>query len=113
MTGRLTATLRIRRGGSDGAGGLEAFEVPYEDGASVLDGLLYVRENADPTLAVRYSCISANVCKECTMLIDGAVQYACVARLKPGVTQLEPLSGKQLLRDLVSATVSPRERPGP
>jgi succinate dehydrogenase/fumarate reductase-like Fe-S protein len=38
----------------------------------VLDGLLWLRREVDPSLAIRFSCINANVCKECTMLIDGA-----------------------------------------
>jgi succinate dehydrogenase/fumarate reductase-like Fe-S protein len=50
------------------------------------------------------------VCKECTMLVDGSTAYACMARLKPGITTLEPLPGKALIRDLVTDTVPPRER---
>ena len=34
-----------------------------------------------PSLAIRFSCFNANVCKECTMLIDGNVEYACIAKL--------------------------------
>ena len=44
-----------------------------------------------PDLAVRFSCFNANVCKECTMLIDGEVQYACIAKLQTGLIQLDPL----------------------
>jgi succinate dehydrogenase/fumarate reductase-like Fe-S protein len=105
-----TATLRIRRGAPGEAPRWEEFEVPFESGASVLDGLTWIRRSRDPSLAIRYSCISANVCKECTMLVDGATAYACMARLKPGITSLEPLPGKTLIRDLVTDTVPPRER---
>ena len=34
-------------------------------------GLIWLRENRDPSLAFRYSCTNANVRKKCTMRIDG------------------------------------------
>jgi succinate dehydrogenase/fumarate reductase-like Fe-S protein len=48
----------------------------------VLDGLRWVREHADPSLAMRYACLNANVCKECMVRLDYAVIYACTARLE-------------------------------
>jgi succinate dehydrogenase/fumarate reductase-like Fe-S protein len=107
-----TATLRIRRGRPGEASRHEEFAVPFEEGASVLDGLMWIRRTRDPSLAIRYSCINANVCKECTMLIDGVAGYACTARLKEGVTTLDPLPGKDLVRDLVTDTLPPREKLG-
>jgi succinate dehydrogenase/fumarate reductase-like Fe-S protein len=105
------AQLRIRRGGGDDKPRYEAFAVPFEDGATVLDALIWIRAQRDASLAIRYSCISANVCKECTIAIDGVVEYACTTRLRVGqVMTLEPLPGKPVLRDLVSETRSPRER---
>ena len=105
-----TAILRIVRSGPGLAEEVETFRVPYETGASVLDGLIWLRENRDPSLAFRYSCTNANVCKECTMRIDGETTYACTARLKPGATTLEPLRNKRVIRDLVTDTVPPAER---
>ena len=111
MSGK-TARLRIRRGSAgDGGPRYDHFRVPFEDGASVLDALIWIRAHADPTLAIRYSCINANVCKECTIAIDGAVTYACTARLVPDREMtLDPLPGKPHLRDLVTETRPPRER---
>ena len=86
------------------------FEVPYEPGASVLDGLLWIREHVDPSLAFRYSCINANVCKECVIRVNGETTYACTARLGPGETLLEPLPNKRRLRDLACDTVPRKER---
>jgi len=106
-----TARLRIRRGAGDETPRYEEFAVPFEDGATVLDALIWIRTERDPSLAIRYSCINANVCKECTIAIDGVVDYACTTRLRPDVvTTLEPLPGKTVLRDLVAETRSPRER---
>jgi len=107
-----TTVLAIARGTGDGETRVERFEVPYTPGQSVLDGLLWIREHADPGLAFRYSCISANVCKECVMRVDGHNAYACTARLEPRVMVIEPLAGKRRLRDLACDTVPPREKPG-
>ena len=102
------ATLTITRGTPDGRYD-EVFTVPYEPGASILDGLLWIRENQDPSLAFRFSCISANVCKECVMLINGKAGYACLERLTPDNTTLQPLANKSLLRDLACETLPPKE----
>jgi len=107
----LQAHLRIRRGSGDEPPRYDEFAVPFEPGATVLDALIWIRTQRDPSLAIRYSCISANVCKECVIAIDGVVDYACTARLRAGVvTTLDPLPGKPVLRDLVAETRPPRER---
>ena len=88
----------------------ETFEVPYEPGQSVLDGLRWIRVNADPTLAFRFSCLNANACKECMMEVDGEVEYACLARLEDREMHIAPLSNKPLVRDLVTEIAPPPER---
>ena len=102
--------LIIYRGANGKDPRYDEFEVPHEDGASVLDALVWVRENRDPSLAFRYSCVSANACKECMVLVDGKVNYACTARLNTGVVTIEPLANKGLIRDLVTDIVPPKER---
>ncbi|MDD9984082.1 MAG: 2Fe-2S iron-sulfur cluster-binding protein [Gammaproteobacteria bacterium] len=104
------AVLRIARGEAGDADRFEVFEVPYTHGQSILDGLMWIREHADPSLAFRFACINANVCKECVMRIDGKNGYACTERLKPGETVLEPLANKRRIRDLACDTVPPKER---
>lgn len=106
-----TAHLRIRRGAGDEPARYDDFAVPFDDGATVLDALMWIRAHRDPSLAIRYSCINANVCKECTIAIDGKVLYACTTRLIEGRAMvLDPLPGKARLRDLVAETRPPRER---
>jgi succinate dehydrogenase/fumarate reductase-like Fe-S protein len=105
-----TARLKVFRGSDRAEGRYQEYEVAFEDGDSVLDGLTRIRALEDPTLAVRFSCFNANVCKECSMLIDGEVEYACVAKLSEGVTQLDPLPKVPLLRDLVTDTLAKKER---
>ena len=105
-----TARLRIWRGTDRDNGRYQEFDVAFEDGDSVLDGLVRIRLNDDPSLAIRFSCFNANVCKECTMLINGDAEYACIAKLKVGPIQLDPLPNLPIIRDLVTDTLSRKER---
>jgi len=105
-----STTLRIWRGLDPNAGRWETHEVPFEPGQSVLDALRWIRINRDPTLAVRFSCINANACKECMIELDGKTVYACTARLQPRIMTLSPLSNKKLVRDLVTEIAPPAER---
>ena len=77
----MKATLKVWRGLDAKDGRFESYEVPFEPGQSVLDGLRWIRANRDPSLAIRFSCINANACKECMMELDGETVYACTARL--------------------------------
>jgi succinate dehydrogenase/fumarate reductase-like Fe-S protein len=104
------ATLKIWRGDVPDAGRWESYEVPFEHGQSVLDGLRWIRVNRDPSLAIRFSCINANACKECMIELDGKTVYACTARLQPHEMTLAPLSNKTLVRDLVTEIAPPAER---
>jgi succinate dehydrogenase/fumarate reductase-like Fe-S protein len=104
------ATLKIWRGRHLEAGRWETHDVPFEPGQSVLDGLRWIRVNRDPSLAIRFSCINANACKECMMELDRETVYACTARLQPREMVLAPLSNKKLVRDLVTEIAPPAER---
>jgi succinate dehydrogenase/fumarate reductase-like Fe-S protein len=105
-----TAILKIWRGSLRNVGRWDSHDVPFEPGQSVLDGLRWLRINKDPSLAVRYSCINANACKECMIQVDGETVYACTARLEPREMTLTPLPNKMLIRDLVTEIAPPSER---
>jgi succinate dehydrogenase/fumarate reductase-like Fe-S protein len=102
--------LRVRRGLPGDAPRYDDFEVPYEPGMSVLDALRWIRVNCDSTLAIRYSCINANACKTCMALVNGDVEYTCIAKLMPGVITVEPLAKRPLIRDLVADTLPDDEK---
>ena len=61
-------------------GRYERYDVPFEQGQTVLDGLRWIRVHHDPTLAIRFSCINANACKECMIHVDGKRQVHCSCR---------------------------------
>lgn len=105
-----TARLRVWRGSPGGEGRFELHEVPYEPGQTVLDALRWIRVYRDPTLAIRFSCINANSCKECMINVDGRTVYACTTRLANGEMTLEPLPNKAWVRDLVTEIAPPDER---
>lgn len=104
------AILRISRGAAGDAAREETYEVPFEPGQSVLDALRWIRAHRDPTLAIRYSCTSANTCKECMVSVDGKTVYACTARLEARAMRVAPLPNKVLIRDLVTEIAPPDER---
>ena len=106
------AVLRISRGGAGQVPREETYEVPFEPGQSVLDALRWIRAHRDPTLAIRYSCTSANTCKECMVSVDGKTVYACTARLEEREMRVAPLPNKVLVRDLVTEIAPPDERLG-
>jgi succinate dehydrogenase/fumarate reductase-like Fe-S protein len=104
------ATLAIQRGTPGEPPRVESFEVTFEHGQSVLDGLRALRCEVDSSLAFRFSCINANACKECMIEHDGTTVYACTARLAAREMTLTPLSNKRLVRDLVTEIAPPAER---
>ena len=106
------ATLKVWRGLDRDTGRWETHAVPFEPGQTVLDALRFIRIHHDPTLAIRFSCINANACKECMIELDGATVYACMARLEARLMTLAPLSNKTLVRDLVTEIAPPAERFG-
>ena len=105
-----TATLKIWRGQDKAKGHWETHAVPFERGQSVLDGLRWLRVNKDPSLAIRFSCINANACKECMIQVDGKTVYACTTRMTEAQMTLEPLRNKPLVKDLVTEIAPPDER---
>ena len=80
---------------------------------SIRNAVLRVRRgtaNDDSTLAIRYSCINANACKTCMALVNGEVEYTCIAKLTPGIITVEPLTKRPLIRDLVTDIVPEDEK---
>jgi len=79
-------------------------EVQADRFTSVLDALITVKERADHTLAMRYSC-NMGICGSCGMVINGRPRLACETNLFSLGTdevRVSPLEGHPLLKGLVT-----------
>ncbi|WP_290596388.1 MULTISPECIES: succinate dehydrogenase iron-sulfur subunit [unclassified Archaeoglobus] len=79
------------------------YEVPVDEYTRVLEALLWVKENIDPSLNLRYSCRMA-MCGSCGMLINNKPRLACktiIKTLKTDVVEVKPLPKFKVIRDLV------------
>ncbi|GGH88645.1 succinate dehydrogenase/fumarate reductase-like Fe-S protein [Pullulanibacillus pueri] len=95
--------LMVTRGDAEKDKELREYETPFKEGMSLLDALLWIREKEDPSLGVRYSCRSANACKECMALVNGKPGYLCSIRATEGsTTTIEPLPKRPWVKDIVT-----------
>ena len=78
------------------------FHVPFEEGMTVLDALIYARDHYDPSLTFRHSCRQA-VCGSDAMFVNGRQKLCCKTQLgdltEP--VRIEPLPHQPVLKDLV------------
>ncbi len=79
--------------------GFQEYQVPFRTGYTVMDGLLYIYQHIDSTLAFRASCQSG-LCLACLVMIDGRNGCPCRTLLREEM-KLEPLKNKPVVRDLV------------
>ena len=80
-----------------------SYKVPVVRGMTVLDALLYIRQNLDPTISFRVSC-RMGICGSCGMLINMVPRLACqtqILPLKAKVIELAPLPNFPVIKDLV------------
>ena len=79
-----------------------SFAVPHDKDMTVLAALLWIQDNLDGTLALRYSCRGA-VCGSCAMVINGDIALACRTHLRnlPAEVFVEPLPNLPIQKDLV------------
>lgn len=97
----LTDPLRVRitRSADESQ---ERFEVTRFPAMTVLDALLAVQREHDPSIGFRFSCRVA-MCGTCTVRVDGRSVLACQALVKSHDREIEiaPLAGYPVVRDLV------------
>jgi succinate dehydrogenase / fumarate reductase, iron-sulfur subunit len=88
--------------GDGAAPRFQDYDLPDIKGMTVLEGLFYILEEIDPTLAFRCSCREA-VCGSCAMHINGKYTLACktqISALQQPVT-VRPLAHLPIIKDLV------------
>ena len=72
-------------------------------GMTVMDLLVYITENIDPTLGIySHSVCNHGICKRCAIRINGMAALACTARVKDyDSLHLAPPNESHVVRDLV------------
>lgn len=81
----------------------QIYDLAGEENMSVLEGLLKIQDQQDPSLAFRYACRGA-VCGSCAMSINGRLDLACrvlLGNLGTAKVVIEPLPNFEIIRDLV------------
>lgn len=82
---------------------LDTYQVDLDScGPMVLDGLLKIKNEIDPTLTFRRSC-REGVCGSCAMNIDGSNTLACTKAMDDvkGPVAVYPLPSTNVIKDLV------------
>lgn len=81
-----------------------SLEIPNPDTTTILDVLLRIQKEQDPSIAFRFAC-RVNMCGSCGMVINGREGLACktnVCDLPPGQDiTLRPLNHFPIVKDLV------------
>lgn len=91
--------VKVRRSDPDAR---DTFLVERADPMTVLDLLISIQRNHDPSLAFRHSCRVA-MCNMCGVRVDGEPMLACKVPLRPDQDELliEPMESAPVVRDLV------------
>ena len=82
---------------------IDTYFVDLDDcGPMILDGLIWIKSNIDPTLTFRRSC-REGICGSCSMNIDGVNTLACTKGMDEidGAIRIYPLPHMPVVKDLV------------
>merc|ERR1719174_3619286 len=82
---------------------MQDYEVNLDEcGPMVLDALIKIKNEMDPTLTFRRSC-REGICGSCAMNIGGVNTLACISKIDTNakVTKIYPLPHMYVIKDLV------------
>lgn len=81
---------------------MQTYEIDLNDcGPMVLDALIKIKNEIDPTLTFRRSC-REGICGSCAMNIDGANTLACICKISDSSSsKIYPLPHMYVLKDIV------------
>jgi succinate dehydrogenase / fumarate reductase iron-sulfur subunit len=85
----------------------QEYDLEFGPGTTVLDALVSIRRDQDPTLILRHSCYHAS-CGTCGMRVNDKEALACVtnvAELGSGTVKVDPIANQRLVADLVTDMV--------
>ena len=69
-------------------------------GPMLLDAIMYIKNNVDPTLTFRRSC-REGICGSCSMNINGTNTLACLTPIDQKEFNIDPLPHMSVIKDLV------------
>jgi succinate dehydrogenase iron-sulfur subunit len=96
--------VSVWRGNTHG-GGYESYEVPARDSQTILDVVVWIQQNLDPTLSYRYAC-RVGMCGSCAMMVNGVPRWTCrthVKRVQQGdALRVAPLRNLSVVKDLAT-----------
>jgi succinate dehydrogenase subunit B (EC 1.3.5.1) len=94
--------FRVFRFNGEGKGSYSSYTLDVKNGMTLLDALLKIKENYDPSLTFRYSC-RMGICGSCGVLANGKEKLACKTQLSDYEKEVEirPLNNMPIIRDLV------------
>ena len=82
---------------------IDTYFIDLDDcGPMVLDAIIKIKNEIDPTLTFRRSC-REGICGSCAMNINGENTLACIKELSPAnkTTKIYPLPHMQVVKDLI------------
>jgi succinate dehydrogenase / fumarate reductase iron-sulfur subunit len=107
MVENVHATFQVYRftPGVDTAPRYVSYEFDLPPHTPVLSALLKIRQEIDPTLAMRYSCRSS-ICGSCAMVINSKSRLACQTQIGPEIARhgrivVDPMRNQPVARDLI------------
>ncbi|KAL3995647.1 Succinate dehydrogenase [ubiquinone] iron-sulfur subunit mitochondrial [Acanthocheilonema viteae] len=107
QTGKRIKTFEIYRYDPEKPGSqpqLQKYDIDLDDcGAMVLDALIKIKNEVDPTLTFRRSC-REGICGSCAMNIGGENTLACICKIDEDTsksTKIYPLPHMFVIKDLV------------
>lgn len=79
------------------------YVVPFFAGMTVLDAVIWAKENADASLSYRCSC-RMGICGSCGMMINGVPRLACETQVSTlgDLVEVGPLPNYPLVRDVAT-----------
>jgi succinate dehydrogenase/fumarate reductase iron-sulfur protein len=84
----------------DAAPRYDRYEVPIEEGWSILNVLAYIYEQLDPTLCFYGPC-RVGKCVACHVKVNGKTRLACTELAPQQDMTFDPMTRRGLIRDLV------------
>lgn len=104
----ITLTVKRTTTADEAGPSWQSFDVPeIAETMSVLDALIWVQQNSDPTLAFRRAC-RVKMCGTCGVVINGREGLACGTLVRSlvgdrgGEVRVEPMRHLPVVRDLVT-----------